>query len=42
LLNVAGGLESSIDFRSGAAMQEIVEAAYYSGEHGAAAVKLPL
>jgi len=36
LLNVAGGQYSSIDFSSGAAVQEIVEAAYHSGEHGAA------
>jgi predicted dehydrogenase len=42
LLNVASGLDSTIDFRCGAAVQEIVEAAYHSGEQGGAAVKLPL
>lgn len=42
MLNVAGEGFPTIDFRTGAAAQEIVEAAYLSAEHGADTVKLPL
>lgn len=42
MLNILEGKSSSIDFRTAAAVQEIIEAAYISGEHHSECVRLPL
>lgn len=42
LLNVAEGKPSQVDFRAGAAAQEVVEAAYISAAHGGESIRLPL
>lgn len=42
LLNVAEGKPSGVDFRAGAAAQEVIEAAYISAAHGGELIRLPL
>ncbi|MGC8786591.1 MAG: Gfo/Idh/MocA family oxidoreductase, partial [Anaerolineae bacterium] len=42
LLNVAEGKPSQVDFRAGAAAQEVIEAAYTSAAHGGESIRLPL
>jgi len=42
LMNVADGKPSLCDFRSGAAVQEVIEAAYRSAAEGGELVRLPL
>ena len=42
LLNLAGEESAAIDFRAGAAAQEIIEAAYLSAERSSDPIKLPI
>jgi len=42
LLNVAERKPSQVDFRAGAAAQEVIEAAYISAAHGGESIRLPL
>lgn len=42
LLDLAEGKPSAVDFRAGAAAQEIVEATYTSAAHGGESVRLPI
>nr|MBC7243811.1 Gfo/Idh/MocA family oxidoreductase [Chloroflexota bacterium] len=42
ILNVAEKKPSQVDFRAGAAAQEVIEAAYISAAHGGELIRLPL